>query len=140
MTRAEFKPLRYFTASEVERTGASIADVQRETMYAIDDFRHEMGIPVRLLFNGITSGNHKSAGHPNGLAVDCTISGTVDVGEVFKNALIAGFKAIGIYWNGAAYSFHLELADRYRFWSGRKAEGEAKWTYGRLIVDPKEDA
>jgi hypothetical protein len=138
----DFQYLRYFQASEVTNTGAELGSVQLELMHALDAFRRTLGRPVVLLPNGLTTGNHKAIAHRQGMAADVAIresEGSVDVQLVFKAALVGGFKGIGIYWNDAAYSFHLELSVNYRFWVARKKHRETHWVYEPLIKDPRID-
>jgi len=132
-----------FTPKEVRATGAKLCDVQIWTMLTIQRFRdminEAMGhnVSVSLLKNGMTTGNHKSPYHPAGTAIDCYLSVEVATTIVFKCALNAGFKGIGIYWNGKAYSYHLDIGDDFRFWIGVKKPGGKKWTFDSLIADPK---
>ena len=132
-----------FTPKEVRDTGADLDDVQIWTMRTIQRFRDKINeavghkVSVSLLKNGMTTGNHKSPYHPSGEAIDCYLSVEVTTTIAFKCALDAGFKGIGIYWNGKAYSYHLDTGDDFRFWIGIKKPGEKKWTFDALIVDPK---
>ncbi len=129
-----------YTPGEVINTGAILADVQLRTMIAQQTFRTILDRRVGLLVNGITTGNHKAVEHPLGLAIDSFLypdDGPTDSGEIFKAAVTAGFKGIGIYWNGVQYSFHLDLRSDYGIWGGYKDVnlGLKKWTYVSLLAD-----
>lgn len=142
MIANDFNGIKYFTKKEVQRTGAKLKDVKFQLIYTIDLFRAASKRKVKLLKNGITSGNHKSKWHPNGKAIDCYYDpseGVVDIKKVLALALKVGFKGIGIYWNASGiYSFHFDLRSTYSFWIGTKKSPKAKsWKYGILIVDPK---
>ncbi len=132
--------IKNFTPEEIESTGAKLEDVQLETIFKLQYFRNKIKRTIVLLNNGLTSGNHSSKKHPEGLAVDFTFregDGTISVTEVFKYALEAKFKGIGIYHNQATYSFHFDLRECYGFWSARKEHRATSWEYDSLIVDPK---
>ena len=129
-----------FSPSEIEATGAKLTDIKLPLMVAFQRFRSLMGRRVKLIFNGLTTGHHKSPLHPGGLAGDFYFDpreGPVKILLVFKAALEAGFKGIGVYWNGKSYSFHFDLRPKYAFWCGTKKPGQ-EWDYDKLIVDPKD--
>jgi len=138
MTTNDFKNIEFFTEKEITDSGSHISMVQFVVIHKLDNVRRILGQPISILFNGLTSGNHKDPAHPAGLAVDFEVSGNTDYYMVFKACLTAGFWAIGIYWNGQAYSYHAgHDAEGYRFWAAVKAEpGAPEWTYCPLIVDP----
>ncbi len=132
--------IRNFTPAEIEATGAALEDVRWETLQMLQAFRDSMKRAVILLPNGLTSGDHSSPQHPLGLAVDVGFrekDGKVPPVLIFKSALIAGAKGIGIYWNGFAYSVHLDLRNEYAFWAGVKGHRQKAWNYRPLINDPK---
>lgn len=127
-----------FTPGEVEDTGANLADVQLETMIAIQKYRETIRRRVKLAFNGITTGKHKSPLHPGGKAIDSYLlpeDGPIKTLDILKAALKAEFTGIGIYWNGKLYSTHFDLRPNYALWSGIKNFGEKSWDYRSLIVD-----
>ena len=131
----------HFDANEIINTGANLSDVAASLIAALDRFRKLLHRPVLLLKNGLTTGDHKSRGHKAGLAADICLreaDGEISINEIFKTALIAGFYVIGIYHNGAAYSFHLEIDNVYRFWMAYKKHREAQWHYASLLKNPKE--
>lgn len=130
-----------FSPEEIENTGAELQDVQLITIYKLQKFRLLENRPISLLPGGLTTGNHKSPEHYRGKAVDIAIPGNqenVNVSQVFKNALQAGFKGFGVYHNGTAYSFHLHIGKKFAFWLGYKKHREKDWKYKSLIIDPKE--
>lgn len=134
----------YFTSQEIEATGASLQDVQIETILALDKFRFSIGRKVLLAFNGLTTGNHSSHEHKLGLAVDVYLDkseGNVDNWAMTRayvfEAIKAGFTGIGVYWNGVQYSFHFDLG-AIRLWAGVKsAPGKTNWSYKTLLIDPR---
>lgn len=136
MTKDEAKTLKYFSDVEIAYTGAKINDVQYQLFVSMDKFRALVDRSVCLLPNGITTGNHKSEEHKNGLACDCYLPGVVDPYFVFKKALDAGFNRIGVYWNGSQYSFHLAIGKTHGFWTARKTKRGEPWVYGSICVDP----
>ncbi len=145
MKKSDFKDhnINDYTPEEVERTGAKLADVQLRTMIAQQTFRTILDRRVGLLVNGMTTGGHKAIQHGQGLAIDSFLypdDGAIDTNGIFKAALTAGFKGIGIYWNGIQYSFHLDLRSEYGFWAGYKdsAKGVKNWEYVGLLSELSE--
>lgn len=131
--------IKHFTKEEIERTGAKLADVKTELIIVLDDFRELAGRVVVLLPNGMTTGQHKAKEHPQGKAVDIGFretDGAVDMQAMFISALEAGFTGIGIYWNGIAYSMHLDMRESYSFWKGTKNHGDTAWRYLPLVHCP----
>lgn len=129
-----------FTPSEIVETGANVEDISVDLMVAIQKFRLLVNRRVVLLSNGMTTGKHTSKLHPGGKAIDSYLhpdDGEVKIIDVFKYALEAGFKGIGIYWNGTLHSFHFDLRNSYSFWSGKKETGK-EWDFYKLIKDPKD--
>jgi hypothetical protein len=107
----------------------------------VQRFRVNVGRRVVLLPNGLTTGGHKSKEHAAGLAADVGFyeaDGPVDIRSCFAAALDAGARGIGIYWNGAAYSMHMDLRKPYSFWCGTKRHRESEWRYLPLIINPAE--
>ena len=138
MIKSDFNKIQFFTQSAIEATGSNIEDVKTELVLRYDHFRKLLNRRVYLIKNGITTGVHSSKSHSNGLAGDHYLDpadGEIDIVYSFKCALEAGFKEYGVYWNGAAYSFHLGCNKRYKFWSCKIN------VYGRqyysLITDPR---
>jgi len=143
MKEDDFKAIPFFPEKEICATGARLEDVQLETIQALQVWRVMINRTVHLQFNGLTSGEHKAIQHSRGLAVDCFLSqkegGTNDFRVMSihaMQALEAGFKGIGIYWNGLMYSYHFDLGP-YRFWSASKKQGENAWNYKTLLCDPR---
>lgn len=130
-----------FTAAEVARTGADPASVTISLMRSLKVFRLAIGHPVMFQHNGLTTGEHSSSAHAKGVAADVYTAASVDARALFDAAIMAGFRAVGLYWNGNMYSAHLELIsydELPRYWTGYKAvPGEGVWLYGPLINDPK---
>jgi hypothetical protein len=142
MTRDDFKAfgIRHFTPEEVIATGATLQDVKPRLLQHLDHFRIELGQPVHLVRNGLTSGSHSSTYHRQGLAADCTTK-PVEPQSVLKAALEADFTAVGIYWNrGHWTSFHLDLRPQRAFWMGYKKPHARKWTYRSLLVTAEDMA
>jgi len=131
-----------FTAAEVETTGAALDDVQLKLMIALQAFRILIDRRVGLIRNGMTTGDHKSKEHPLGLAVDGFLypdDGQIEISDIVKAALAAGFKGMGVYWNMKQFSFHLDLRPDLAFWYGFKDGTNGlmgKWTYSSLFVTP----
>lgn len=143
MLITDFKDYRIdnFTPAEIEDTGANLKDVQKETIISIQKFRIYIRRRVKLLRNGITTGRHKASEHPRGLAIDGYLlpeDGFIDVHLIFKGALEAGFRGIGIYWNQVLYSFHLDLRKIRAHWCGVKdtKRGINTWQFYSLLNDP----
>jgi hypothetical protein len=126
--------INHFTGEEIEETGADLKDINVDLIIALDLFRSILGYPVYLLENGMTTGSHSSWTHPAGMAVDGRTKGKLGVDRIIKAALQAGFKGIGVYWNGQCTSFHLDIRPNYAFWAGHKKEpGVGDWTFTSLF-------
>jgi len=144
MREEDFKIQNIYTFSpaEVRGTGAHLDDIQLPLLLALHRFRKTLRRRVVLLPNGMTTGEHTAPEHRLGLAADIAFieaDGKVLVEYIFKAALTAGIKGIGIYWNGSAYSVHLDLRGSFAFWSAVKKHRENNWIYAGLIIDPKGD-
>ena len=142
MKKIDFKKhnIDNYTPEEVINTGASLDDVQLRLMISIQTFRIILDRRVGLLVNGLTTGDHKAVEHHLGLAVDGFLypdDGEINSSLIFRAALTAGFKGVGIYWNGIQYSFHLDLRSEYGFWGGYKdsAKGVKEWQYTSLLTE-----
>jgi hypothetical protein len=137
MQLSDFNGIRYFTAEEVEATGAKIEDVQENTIITIDRLRAELGRPIKLVRNGITTGKHSSHRHYNGNAIDFTIDGLSHKEAVQVALLMAsvGFRGIGVYFNGSSYSFHGDFRANLTTWFGVKAGYGKEWSYKALQFD-----
>jgi len=143
MNLEDFKTydIRFFTPAEITGTGALLKDIRLPTIMMVNQYRKRMNRRVVLLPDGITTGEHSASEHPKGLAVDSAFveqDGPVDVAVVFKAAISAGAKGIGLYWNGFAYSIHLDLRNDYAFWTAIKKHQEKSWKYKPLIIDPRQ--
>lgn len=145
MEKTDFKKhgIVNYTPEEVELTGAMLADVQLRLMVSVQIFRTLADRRVGLLVNGLTTGSHKAIEHGLGLAVDGFMypdDGLISTSDIFKHALTAGFKGIGIYWNGVQYSFHLDLRSELGFWGGYKdpTKGVKNWEYTSLLTELSE--
>jgi len=142
MIKEDFKKygIVNYTPEEVEATGAKLEAVQARTMIALQAFRTALNRRVKLIPNGMTTGKHKAPEHPAGLAVDCMLyaeDGKIAVNTLVEAALNAGFRGIGIYWNGVLFSFHLDLRKSYQLWYGEKPKpGVGDWKYRDLFVSP----
>jgi hypothetical protein len=141
MTREQFNLIHHFTAGEVEATGARISDVNFRLLLAYDTYRGILGVPVQFVKDGIITGEHaKNPGpHKDGIAGDsCFLKSTPAIETIFRAGLQSGFRGIGIYWNGKAYSVHLDLREQFAFWSATKKK-DGSWNYGKLLnlIDPR---
>jgi len=131
--------VRFFSAEEIEATGAKLHRVQRRLIYALDDFRRALGCPVILLHNGMTTGDHASYTHGIGLAADIAFREAdhpKNMRVLPMMAVSVGFRGIGMYWNGVGYSMHLDLGMTFRQWVRWHHHRETQWHEAALIVDP----
>jgi hypothetical protein len=139
MTDEELKQVIHFAKGEIEATGAKLQDVKLRLFLQMDKLRDALGRRIRLLNNGLTTGNHKSVEHQQGEACDFYLDprdGKTDYYFVFKCAIDAGFNKIGVYWNGTQFSFHVASAPKSAFWSATKHKIGEPWKFDGLIVDP----
>jgi uncharacterized protein YcbK (DUF882 family) len=140
----EWYGITKFTSEEVSNTGADVGIVKLALMQALQKFRMDERINrvVVLLPGGMTSGAHQAPEHARGEAADISfrITQTPPITDVVNAAHQAGFRGIGVYHNGSAYSFHLDVGETYRSWSAFKRHGDTRWTYGPMFVDPAERA
>lgn len=137
MKHTDFVHIQYFTAREIENTGANIADVEYDLIHNLDRLRQMLKKKIYLLPNGLTTGNHSSKEHPEGIAGDFTIQGITakDVVKVVVLASYIGFKGIGVYRNeNGAYSFHMDLRNELALWKGTKYE-DGGWNYSSLTFN-----
>ncbi|MHA1170254.1 MAG: hypothetical protein ACTSRU_20700 [Candidatus Hodarchaeales archaeon] len=136
MREEAFEFINHFTQEEVETTGADINDVSVDTIHRLDLVRKKIDLPIQLVYNGITTGKHKSSAHPSGNAVDCRIVDIRTSKEALKVVMIAssvGFSGIGVYKNGAGfYNFHFEICDKLRFW-GATMDETGSWDYDHSL-------
>lgn len=132
--------LRHVRARDILATGAPLDSVNVFLAVKVDRFVAATGLPFVFLRNGLTTGNHRSSWHPRGLAVDGAFNVDQDqvrIYDVWKTAIECGFHGIGLYWNGVAYSFHLDLRPGLKFWGGTKVRG-VEWKYFSVFQDPRE--
>jgi len=128
-----------FTPGEVQATGARIEDVNVFLLVALQRLRIALDRPITLLPAGLTTGSHASFQHPNGTAADIVVHGAgtdITPKRVIYSAIDAGFRGIGLYWNGVVYSFHFDLGPDIRRWAWRRTQG-GPWEKGELYVDMK---
>ena len=123
-----------FTQAEIEATGASLGDIQVHLMVTLQKFRTLIGRPVHLLFNGMTTGDHKCPFHLSGDAVDFWVE-RCGYQRCIKAMFEAGFRGVAGYWNGTAYSYHGDTGEPMRFWKCRIWEDRR--VYSELFADPK---
>lgn len=136
----EFNLINDFTKAEITNTGADIKNVSSVLIYKLDKMRNMLGRPIYLLKNGLTTGEHKSDHHRNGTAADFYLheqDGFVSVRDVVLAAIYSDFRGIGIYYNGTAYSFHVDLRDELTIWNGVKEKQSGKWDYETIRFDPR---
>lgn len=129
-----------FTGLEISKTGAVLKDVKVEFFIGLQHYRNLINRRVKLIFNGLTTGKHKSPEHPNGIAGDIfhhPSDGPLDYKKCYYLALESGFHGIGIYYNKEInlYVFHFDLG-RFRSWSAFKNKKHDKWKYASLLVNP----
>lgn len=89
----------------------------------------------------MTTGEHVSVWHRRGLAADvgfCESDGMVDVRHCVMYAAESGFRGIGVYWGGAAYSMHLDCRSVPGQWARWRRHGDHIWRESALITDPRE--
>jgi len=128
------------TPNDIEATGANLKDVELETILLLNQYYLLVKRKIVLLPNGLTSGKHMSINHPRGRAVDIAFAdteGPLNIYKAWKKAIQAGWTGIGIYWNGTAYSMHLDRRKDVAFWAGTKAHREKNWRYVSVFQDPK---
>lgn len=90
---------------------------------------------IKVLSTNKKSGHAKDSYHYKGMAVDvyCPLK-YITQQRFVEIALDAGFNGIGVYKNSKGIiSFHLDIRDRVKFWSGTKDETQISWDYGLLI-------
>jgi hypothetical protein len=142
MIASDFKAfgIDKFSAKEITDTGANLKEVQAELIVHLNGLRHILGRPIGLVFGGLTTGEHISEWHGKGLAADFVLNpadGDVVPEVIFKFALQAGFKGIGLYWGkSSTYSFHVDLRPSYAFWMAIK-NSDNTWDYHSIDFDPK---
>lgn len=129
-----------FTPKEITDTGCALVAVKKETIISAQRFREYIRRRVKLLENGLASGIHKAPWHPRGLALDGYLlpeDGPINIHLIFKGALTAGYRGIGIYWNQKLWSFHFDLRPYYAFWGGVKDESRQikEWQWYSILRD-----
>ena len=132
----------HITPDQVEATGSMLSEVSVPLLVTLDWFIDRAGVPVVLLKNGMTSGKHDSPYHAAGKAADVAFDSTplnVPVRHLVMLASRCGFQGVGLYWNGVAYSMHLDIGDSFRQWARRKRP-DGTWQQAALIVDPADPA
>jgi hypothetical protein len=139
--------LQHVRAQDILATGAPLDSVNLFLAIKVDRFIEATGLPFTFLKNGLTTGIHRASWHPRGLAVDGAFSidqGLVKIYDVWKVAIECGFHGIGLYWNGKAYSVHMDLRPRLSFWGGTKVTKVVngaevrEWEYFSVFQDPRE--
>lgn len=136
----EINQITDFTPGEIEATGADLNEMQSETICALQKFKNNLQRNVFLDKDGLTSGRHKNPEHKAGRAVDCQLApaeGNINFHLLFKAAIKAGFKGIGLYWNQEFYKLHLDLRLEFKFWGGVKDESKNinDWQWYPLLND-----
>jgi hypothetical protein len=128
------------TPEDITGTGAPLDSVNVFLILRAAEFVNRCGLPVVWLPNGLTTGHHQATWHPRGLAWDLafnTDQRRVKMYDLWKLAIEVGFKGIGIYWNGVAYSMHLDLRPSLAMWGGSKIAG-SEWDYFSVFLDPRD--
>lgn len=138
----EIHDIRDFKPYEVTRVGSKLAQIQLKLMVQAQMMRDVLGRRVRIIC--LTRGKHKPKSyHYDGRAMDFVLyveDGAISISDVFKAAIKAGFCGVGIYWNGVAWSFHVDTRPEYGFWCAYKKQLSKKrrattWTYIALTLD-----
>ena len=128
-----------FSLNEIANTGANILDVNVFLFVTLQLFRVKLDRAIVLLYGGITTGVHSSFQHMNGTAVDITFregEGEINIGVLHNAAQEAGFSGFGAYWNGTAFSFHLDLGPSVRSWLWWKRHREEQWHKESIYKNP----
>lgn len=135
--RLALEGVRWFSAREVEPLLDPARPLDADLFLVLDDFRDMVECGVKLL--SLNGGTHTAGSqHYKGKAVDFVLLKERDPLQVAHRMLDAGFRGIGIYWNGAAYSYHGDLRERHASWTGWKTGlPHSEWVYGKLLRDPR---
>lgn len=137
MTEIEIANISFFTKEEIENTGALLEDVSVDLFLRLQILRAHLNRRILLLENGLTTGKHSAYQHAQGLACDFTLhphDGDVHMKDIFVAATNSiDFKGFGAYWNGAQYSFHVDIRDTFSEWGAIKKNN--KWLYFSLFKD-----
>jgi len=144
MTERDFQDfgITCVTSQNVIGTGAALADVSVFLIIRLQRYADLSGRRFVLLPNGLTSGQHSSSYHKRGMAADISwreANGSLNIYQEWKGLIGAGFGGIGLYFNGTAYSAHVDLRPKLAFWAGWKRHGENIWTMGGLFKDPRKE-
>lgn len=132
----------HFSKNEILNTGARIDEIDAELMQRMENLRVMLNRRIYLMF--ITTGRHATYSyHYTGKAVDFYLNpedGVIDPSRLIEAALSCGFKGIGVYYNGTAYSFHVDIRFPYtNIWCAIPSTNpKEKWTYMPINKDPKE--
>lgn len=133
MTKNDFIYISWFTATELEATGANINDIDFFTVKALDEARIILDEQINPLLNGITSGKHSSSTHKDGKAIDFTCE--ADPLKIILTLASVGFTGIGVYVNEFGFrSYHADTGKGLRTWKGTKAE-DGTWRYTKLELN-----
>ena len=125
MKSEDFNKLPNFTELEVGRTGANFGDVEFDTMLCLQMVRSELGLVIRLIKNGLTTGKHQSKTHHDGKAVDFHFDVYVSPIKVIVAMIQSGFKGIGVYKNAKGfYSYHGDTRSEFGCWYREYSEDE----------------
>jgi hypothetical protein len=130
--------IKNVSPEDITGTGAPLDSVNVFLILRADEFIGRAGLPVVWLPNGLTTGAHRATWHPRGLAWDLAFNcdqKLVKMYELWKLAIECEFKGIGVYWNGIAYSMHLDLRPALSLWGGVKEPGK-EWDYFSVFRDP----
>lgn len=104
-------------------------------MDKLSKLRKKLGHKMYIL--SLNKGTHEPKSyHYKSKAVDVYIKDITknDVQLIVIDAVLCGFKGIGVYKNSmSVYSFHFDIGDVLCMWRGTKKEGEYSWTYDKLI-------
>jgi hypothetical protein len=128
-----------FTPADIVSTGASLESVDVRMIKILQAFRTPIGKRIGLLYNGLTTGSHRSIEHSSGRAVDFYfLDGLTkdEINPVVWVMIRSGFNGIGVYWNGQAFSFHGDLRENPAAWAGKKSRIDDPWVYNNLYFYP----
>lgn len=120
----------YFPENEWQDIGDTIENMNVVFLGQINQHRDEIGVPMKMLYNGATKGKHSAEEHPLGRALDFYYLKPVPILEHILTAVKCGLNGIGIYVNEKGYlSYHLDNRPKTTFWFGTKTNKNDNWTY-----------
>jgi len=137
--------IKDFTYKELKATGAAPEDIRINTIIALQEWRKSIGVPVHIVYNGITTGQHQSIEHPDGKALDTfilpadKIVDKVFLKRCYYAAIDSGFRGIGTYYNVETNitGFHLDIGKNIRRWKAVKLKKSFNWHFLEFSFDQR---